>query len=113
MADRAEIARYEERKRLLVMESQVLRERLVSDLAPLQHTVAQAERVYAWWQILRPFWPLAAGLFGFAAARGQGGWLRSAGKLWDWWKLIHEMLGFFRSRKESGPAEPAPPPGRN
>ena len=97
MAGPAEIERLEERRRLLVHESDRLRRQLAADAAGLQAAAAWVDTGYSVFQSVRGYWPLFAAGAGFFVARKRGGLLRSLGKLWTVWKVARRLVPLWRS----------------
>ncbi len=91
MARPSEIETVQERRRILLAESEQLRQQLAADAARLQAAAAWVDTGYSLAQSLRTYWPLFAAAAGFVIARRRGGWMRSLGKLWSVWKVARKL----------------------
>ena len=103
MAGSGEIAQLEERRRLLVAESDCLRQQFAGDLMRVQATAVWVDRGYSVFKSLRSYWPILATAAGFLMARKKGARLRLVGKLWAYWRILKKVAGLWRSysrRKE-------------
>jgi hypothetical protein len=96
-----QIGSSEERRRLLVAESDRLRQQFAGELANLRPTVAWMERGYSVFHSLRSVWPWLAAAGGVLVARKGGGLFRSLGKAWSVWRLGKKLAGLWRSRTGS------------
>jgi hypothetical protein len=110
MAQLSQIAQLEERQRLLVAESDQLRQQMASELAELSTAATWVESGYSLVQSLRSLWPVLAGAAGLFVARKRGGWLQTLGKAWSLWGLAKRVAVLWRRYSAAAPsAEEATP----
>lgn len=100
MARPSEISLLEARRRVLVAESQQLRQRLAGELQPLRAAAGWLERGYSRVQSLKPFWPLLAAGAGFFVARKRKSLLGTVGKGLSLWRLGRKVFALVRRLSE-------------
>ena len=91
MAQLSEIARLEQRRGLLVAESDRYRQQIAGEVVHLQRAATWTERGYALFRHLRSSWPLIAALAGFVIARRRRSVFRTVRKGWSWWRLLKTL----------------------
>ena len=94
MAAPPQIARIEERRRLLLARSEQYRQQLAVEIENLRTTAVWVERGYFTFKKLRNIWPVAVTVAGFLIARKRravvqtgSSLFRNATKLLSWWRI--------------------------
>ena len=82
-----------ERRRLLLIRSQQLRNEIAAEVENLRPVVGWVERGYSIALSLWSAWPLIGGLAGFFVARKKASLLGKVGKIWSFWRVGKKMLG--------------------
>ena len=96
MAETAQVKELEERRRLLLAESEALRRQIAGDLANLRPTAAWVETGYIAFRSLRTLSPLVALAGGFFVARKGTGLFQVIRKLWSGWRLGRKLPALWR-----------------
>lgn len=96
MARPSELAQLEARRQSLAAEGEVLRRHLAAETAHLQAATAWVQTGYTAFQSIRPWWPVLVAVIGFFFARKPIGALKSAGKLWSWWRIAQKLFRLWR-----------------
>ena len=92
-----EIKRLEERRRVLVAESERLRRQAAGDLSVLDETIGRVRRGCAAFETLGSWWPAVAAVAGVFVARKNSGWFATLKKVWSWWQLSQKLAGLWRA----------------
>ncbi len=97
MPQTSELARLAERRQHLVQESARLRSQMAEACGQVKASLAWVERGLAVVQTGRALWPVVAGATGLLVASKGGGWLRTARRVWSWWRLGQRALALWYS----------------
>jgi len=99
MAETAQVNDLQERRRLLLAESEALRRQIAVDLANLRPTAAWVDTGYVAFRSLRTLSPLVALVGGFFVARKGTGVFQVIRKLWSGWRLGRNLPALWRQFK--------------
>lgn len=111
MVQHSGLAGIEAQRRLLLAESDRLREEIAAEAATFKHPLELAGKGWSIFERVRPFWPLVAVAAGFAVTRKGSGLLGILGRITSWVQLGRKVVSLWRdfTPREK---ETDPPPSR-
>ena len=97
MAESLELEALAHKRRLLVLQNEVLRQQIAEDWTELESRTLWAERGLQIIKSGRVLWPILAGAAGLLLARSKGGLLSKGARVLSWWRVAKRISAVFQS----------------
>jgi hypothetical protein len=97
LAESLELETLAHKRRLLVLQNEVLRQNIAQDWSELESRTAWMERGFQVLKSGRVLWPILAGAAGLLLARGKGGLLSKGARVLSWLRVARRISGVFQT----------------
>ena len=101
MAESLELETLAHKRRLLVLQNDVLRHQIAEDWNELESRTVWVERGYQVLKSGRVLWPILAGAAGLLLARSKGGLLSKGARVLSWLRVVKRISGVFQSLRST------------